>query len=307
MRAPQVPSHRHHTLVVDSETVPALECFDARDESADNCWFCIRQVREQAAAEVRTICRAGLAELLLVAYDVGKFCKHHGIPLAARGSATNSLVGWALGLMQEELCPIDYHLDSQLFVHEGRGDLPDLDPEVSSLHEPAVRAFLTRYGIEHGGGPRKRSADSLPRVGTLRLGINVSVGARQAVRSVGTALGLDPIRVHSLARHVPLLSSPGAVEQVLTRSLEMGGTLSASADPGRTILRVAGQLEGLPYRFGAHPSAYTVSFYGPGALSWLPAQWVSADPNCGLPPRPNKHSVDRLASELRQKRRPVGS
>jgi hypothetical protein len=117
----------------------------------------------------------------------------------------------------------------------------------------------------------------MPTVGTLRLGINVSLGARQAVRSVGTALGLDPIRVHSLARQVPLLSSPGAVEQVLTRSPEMGGTLSASAEPGRTILRVAGQLEGLPYRFGAHPSAYTVSFYGPGALSWLPAHWVSAD------------------------------
>src|SRR6266851_7133233 len=57
----------------------------------------------------------------------------------------------------------------------------------------------------------------------------------------------------------------------------MGGTLSASSEPGRTILRVAGQLEGLPHRFGAHPSAYTVSFYGPGALSWLPAHWVSAD------------------------------
>jgi hypothetical protein len=83
--------------------------------------------------------------------------------------------------------------------------------------------------------------------------------------------------VHGLARQVPLLSSPGAVEQVLTRSPEMGGTLSASSEPGRTILRVAGQLEGSPHRFGAHPSAYVVSFYGPGALSWLPAHWVSAD------------------------------
>ena len=28
--------------------------------------------------------------------------------------------------------------------------------------------------------------------------------------------------------------------------------------------RVAGQIEGLPYRFGAHPSAYTASFCGRG-------------------------------------------
>src|SRR5439155_22456011 len=68
-----------------------------------------------------------------------------------------------------------------------------------------------------------------------------------------------------------------AVEPVLTRWPEMAGSLSASSGPGHTILRVAGQIEGLPYRFAAHPSAYTVSFYGPGALSWLPGHWVSAD------------------------------
>ncbi|MCA1644565.1 MAG: hypothetical protein LC797_03550 [Chloroflexi bacterium] len=82
------------------------------------------QVRDQAAAEVHAIADAGVAELLLAAHDVAQFCKQHGIPQAARGSATSSLVAWALGLV--ELCPLDYHLDSQLFVHDGRGDLPTL-------------------------------------------------------------------------------------------------------------------------------------------------------------------------------------
>jgi DNA polymerase III alpha subunit len=126
------------------------------------------QIRERAAVEVRAICAAGLAELLLVAYDVGQFCRHHGIPLAVRGSASNSLVAWALGLVQPELCPLDYRLDPQLFVHEGRGDLPDLDLEVSSMHEPALRAFLARYGSDRVAGDR--SSGSLPRVGTLRWG-----------------------------------------------------------------------------------------------------------------------------------------
>ncbi len=69
-------------------------------------------------------------------------------------------------------------------MHDGRGDLPDLDLEVSSLHEPAVTAFLARYGAERLG-TAARSYGALPAVGTLRLGINVSLGARQAVRSVG--------------------------------------------------------------------------------------------------------------------------
>jgi DNA polymerase III subunit alpha len=85
------------------------------------------QIRESTAAEVRAICDAGLAELMLVAHDVALFCKQHGIPLSVRGSAVNSLVAWALELVPAELCPLDHRLDAQLFVHEGRADLPDLD------------------------------------------------------------------------------------------------------------------------------------------------------------------------------------
>src|SRR5207237_8937938 len=111
--------------------------------------------------------------------------------------------------------------------------------------EPAVSAFVARYGSERVIQNDEHRDGALPRVGTLRLGINVSLGARQAVRSVGVALGVDPIRINSLARQVPLLSSPGAVEQVLTRSPELGGSLSASSDAALTILPVAGRLEGL--------------------------------------------------------------
>src|ERR1700737_1611415 len=125
-------------------------------------------VREQAMTEVRAICDAGLAELLLVAYDVGQFCKQRGIPLGARGSATSSLVAWALSLV--ELCPLDHGLDAQLFVHQGRGDLPDLDLEVSSVHEPAVSAFVARYGSGPVMQDNEHDHGALPRAGTLRLG-----------------------------------------------------------------------------------------------------------------------------------------
>jgi hypothetical protein len=101
-----------------------------------------------------------------------------------------------------------------LFVHEGRGDLPDLDLEISSLHEPAVSGFLARYGAWRLSRT-ERPPHNLPALGTLRLGIHVSLGDRQAARGVGAALGLDPIALNSLARQVPLLSSPGAIEQVM--------------------------------------------------------------------------------------------
>jgi Bacterial DNA polymerase III alpha NTPase domain len=138
----------------------------------------------RAAGEVDDLCRAGLAELMLTAYDLAQFCHQHAIPLAARGAR-------CLGLV--ELCPLDYGLDGQLFVHERRGDLPDLDLEISSLHEPAVSAFLARYDAERLSHAQP-STSGFPALGTLRLGIHVSLGARQAVRAVGAALGLDRSR-----------------------------------------------------------------------------------------------------------------
>jgi DNA polymerase III alpha subunit len=54
----------------------------------------------RAAGEVEDLCRAGLAKLMLTAYDLAQFCAQHAIPLAARGSATSSLVAWCLGLVE---------------------------------------------------------------------------------------------------------------------------------------------------------------------------------------------------------------
>jgi len=104
------------------------------------------------------------------------------------------------------------------------------------------------------------------------------MGSRQAVRAVGAALGLEPPRVNALAQLVPLLSSPGAIEQVMAHAPELGiHDLSTQAEPYNTVLRLAGQLEGLPHRPGPHPSAYTFDPYGPGVLQWLPAHWVGSD------------------------------
>jgi DNA polymerase III alpha subunit len=101
---------------------------------------CAAEVRARAAEEVRAICSSGSTDLVLFSHRVGRFCAQREIPLTARGSATSSLAIWALGLA--ELCPLDYGLDGRMFVHDGRDDLPDLDLEVSSLHEAAVSAFV---------------------------------------------------------------------------------------------------------------------------------------------------------------------
>jgi hypothetical protein len=124
--------------------------------------------------------------------------------------------------------------------------------------------------------PREYAESAFPTLRAVRVGVNVSMGARQSIRAVGAALGMEAPRVNTVARQVPLLSSPGAIDNIMTHAPELGiADVGAGVEPYNTLVRVAGQLEGLPHRYGAHPSAYTFSFYGPGALAWLPAQWVS--------------------------------
>ena len=143
--------------------------------------------------------RTGLAELLLVAQQVALECRTRGIAVSARGSATSSLVAWVLGLV--ELCPLDYGLDGQMFMHDGRPDLPDLDLEVPSVYEPAVAAFVQQAAAAPWATPDGEQREQLPQVHALRLGINVSLGSRQAVRATGAAFGLEaPRSTRSLAR-----------------------------------------------------------------------------------------------------------
>ena len=232
-------------------------------------------MRQRVADELEAIGRAGLAELLLVAQQVGLECRRHDVAISARGSATSSLVAWALGIV--ELCPLDYGLDGQMFVHDGRPDLPGSRPGGAERLRAGGRRLRAASGRGAVGDWRFDDHSDLPRVHALRLGINVSLGARQAVRAVGAALGLEAPRVNSLARQVPLLSSLGAIEQIMQHGPELGGSDAPHAEPSRTILSVAAKLEGLPYRQGAHPSAYTFSFFARSVLDWLPAQWVGAE------------------------------
>ncbi|HET7771343.1 MAG TPA: PHP domain-containing protein, partial [Chloroflexota bacterium] len=266
-------------------------------------------VRAALQDELRLVCEAGLAELLLAAHQVAAFCEERRIPIAARGSATSSLVAWSLGLV--EVLPTDHGLSSETFVFEGRPDRPDLDLEVASAYESAVKGFLQAVGRREGRPQPAFDEDGLPFVRALRLGTCVSFGSRLAVRQAGQALGLNEIKTNILARQVPVRSAPGAIEDVFAQpyaSSGFGGAdVAAHAEPWTTVLEVAGKIEALPQRFGVHPSGFAFSFdYAepapikfegsagsdgsdgsdggesgppptPGALRWLPAHWVGTD------------------------------
>jgi hypothetical protein len=122
-----------------------------------------------------------------------------------------------------------------MFVHDGQPDPPDLDLKVSSLHEAAVSAFVQQGGFD---GLPEHTAGEFPRLRAIRVGVHVSMGLRQALRAVGNALGMEAPRVNTVARQDPLLSSPGAIDDVMQLGREQGvAEANAGAEPYTTLVR----------------------------------------------------------------------
>jgi hypothetical protein len=117
-----------------------------------------------------------------------------------QGSGLRGTTSETLSLSKPDRCPLDYDLDGRIFVRKGRQDLPDVDVEVSSLHEQAVSAFVQPGGFE---GLPAHAAGEFPHLRAIRVGVHVSMAARQTVRAVGSALGMEAPRVNTVARQAP--------------------------------------------------------------------------------------------------------
>jgi hypothetical protein len=166
------------------------------------------------------------------------------------------------------LCPLDYTLDGRMYCHEGRDDLPDMDLEVSSLHEAAVFTFV-QYGgaLNSQSPPREDGECAFPTLRAIRAGVHVSMGARQAVRAVGAALGMEAPRVNTVARQVPLLSSPGAIDNIMTHAPELGiKDAGAGVEPYNTLVRWRANSKA--YRTGTAPIPLRTP-----SRSTVPAYW----------------------------------
>jgi len=144
------------------------------------------EVAARLRRELRCIGYRGFAPYFLVAREARAIARAKGIPVTGRGSAANSLVSHCLGLTQPE--PFGNGLLFERFMHEGRGDPPDIDLDLCSLRRDEVRFEMIR---RHEG----RGAAEAATVQTMSL--------RGAVRVAARALGHPPREIDGLSRHVP--------------------------------------------------------------------------------------------------------
>ncbi len=96
--------------------------------------------RERLERELAVIGKLGYADYFLVVRDIVRHSRERGVPVAGRGSGASSVVAYVLGITN--VCPVEYNLPFERFLHEGRTDYPDLDVDFCWRIRDGVLAYV---------------------------------------------------------------------------------------------------------------------------------------------------------------------
>ena len=107
-------------------------------------------VQERLAHELATIAHLGMADYLLVAWDLVREARARGILCQGRGSAVGSLACYCLGITAVE--PLAHRLSFERFLSAGRTDPPDVDLDLPADRHPEDSLCQAVAGARRGSG-----------------------------------------------------------------------------------------------------------------------------------------------------------
>ncbi len=155
-----------------------------------------------------------------------------------RGSATGSMVGYALGITQ--LDPIEHGLIFERMLNPDRESPPDIDLDFPDDRRQEIIEFCKqRWGEDH-----------VAQVITFN-----TLGARAAIRDVGRALDVELDRVDTLAKLVP---GGATIPEALAAGGELRRLVNDNEDLAE-VVDIAEHLEGLARHCSVHAAAVVVS------------------------------------------------
>ncbi len=192
------------------------------------------RAQAQLQRELELIRKLELAGYFLIVWDIVEYCNRRGLLVQGRGSAANSAVCYSLGITAVD--PIGMELLFERFLSEERGEWPDIDLDLPSgdRREEVIQYVYKKYGER----------------GCAMTANCITYRPRMAVREIGKVLGLTGAEIDRLAKRIgPYEFQPA--DDTLAEQVTGSGL---SLDDGRTqqLLRLAGQMMGLPRHLGQH-------------------------------------------------------
>ncbi|MDP6958580.1 MAG: PHP domain-containing protein, partial [Planctomycetota bacterium] len=141
---------------------------------------------ERLCRELDLIGKLGYADYFLVVRDIVRHSRDRGVPVAGRGSGASSVVAYVLGITN--VCPIEFDLPFERFLHEGRSDYPDLDIDFCwRIRDDILDYVFHRFGD------------------VAMVSSHITFQPRSAFREAAKAFGCSDAQVsQSKRRRVPL-------------------------------------------------------------------------------------------------------
>ncbi len=194
-------------------------------------------VRALVARELTLIEEMGVEAFFLTVHDVVRFARSRGILCQGRGSAANSAVCYCLGIT--EVDPSKQQLLFERFISKERNEPPDIDVDFEhERREEVLQYIYAKYG-------RDRAA--------LAATV-ISYRPKSALKDVGRALGLDPLRLNRLTASLAWWDQADAWPERLR---------NCGFDPesplARQLMVLTSQLIGLPRHLSQHVGGMVIS------------------------------------------------
>lgn len=189
--------------------------------------------------ELDLIHRLGFAGYFLVVSDIARYARKNRIPMVGRGSGASSIVAYLLGITGVD--PLKYRIHFERFLNFGRTDHPDIDLDFCwKSRDNVIDHVYETFG-----------ADRVAMIST-----HITFQPRSAFREVAKAHGVSNDDVNRLSRGIP--RGGGPLEEMVQKS-HARRKIPFQEEPFRTILRLAGRLQGSPNHLSIHCGGIVIS------------------------------------------------
>jgi DNA polymerase III subunit alpha len=244
---PKFPIPEGHTTDTYFEYV-ARQCFEKRRVRLEamaaqgKLRHDLAEYVERLDREIKMIQQMKFSGYFLIVWDFIRFAKQSSIPVGpGRGSATGSLVSWAMEIT--DIDPLAYGLIFERFLNPERISMPDIDIDFCTRGRGQVIQYVTeKYGREQ--------VAQIITFGTL--------GARAAIKDVGRALDISFADMDKITKLIPAM--PLNIKIADARKMEPQLEDLVRREPRvKEVLEVAQRLEGMSRNASVHAAGVVIS------------------------------------------------
>lgn len=206
------------------------------------------KIKERLDYELSVISKKGYSTYFLVVADFVNWSRQKGIISTTRGSASGSLVSYALGITSVN--PLFFKLPFERFLNLYRPSLPDIDVDFEDTRRDEVIAYVReKYGH-----------DKVAQIGTFG-----TMMARAAVRDVARVLGWPYSKADRIAKMIPLGAQgfPMSIDTAKKLNKDLGNLYNQDEEV-KELLDLAQKVEGNARHVSIHAAGVVI---GPSALT----------------------------------------